>query len=129
MTQIRLGTPGDAARERELWQLAFGDDGAYVDNFYQTYYKPERMLLLEEDGVVQSMTAWFDTQLVLPGEGRFRAAYLYAVATDPANMPGYMVFDRIVDADCAEGVVVKRVHAVVARVAVVVGVGVPSLPD
>lgn len=27
-----------------------------------------------------------------------------AVATDPANMPGYMVFDRIVDADCAEGV-------------------------
>ena len=48
-----------------------------VDNFYQTYYKPERMLLLEEDGVVQSMTAWFDTQLVLPGEGRFRAAYLY----------------------------------------------------
>lgn len=75
MTQIRLGTPGDAARERELWQLAFGDDGAYVDNFYQTYYKPERMLLLEEDGVVQSMTAWFDTQLVLPGEGRFRAAY------------------------------------------------------
>ncbi|MFQ7856267.1 MAG: serine hydrolase, partial [Flavonifractor plautii] len=25
-----------------------------------------------------------------------------AVATDPANMPGYMVFDRIVDADCAE---------------------------
>ena len=84
MTQIRLGTPGDAARECELWQLAFGDDGAYVDNFYQTYYKPERMLLLEEDGVVQSMTAWFDTQLVLPGEGRFRAAYLYAVATDPA---------------------------------------------
>ena len=54
MTQIRLGTPGDAARERELWQLAFGDDGAYVDNFYQTYYKPERMLLLEEDGVVQN---------------------------------------------------------------------------
>lgn len=26
------------------------------------------------------------------------------MATDPANMPGYMVFDRIVDADCAEGV-------------------------
>lgn len=67
---------------------AFGDDGAYVDNFYQTYYKPERMLLLEEDGVVQSMTAWFDTQLVLPGEGRFRAAYLYAVATDPAAGAG-----------------------------------------
>lgn len=84
MTQIRLGTPGDVPRERELWQLAFGDEGAYVDNFFETCYRPERMLLLEEDGAVQSMTAWFDTQLVLPGEGRFRAAYLYAVATDPA---------------------------------------------
>ena len=27
-----------------------------------------------------------------------------AVATDPVNMPGYMVFDRILDADRAEGV-------------------------
>ena len=83
MTQIRLGTPGDAARERELWQLAFGDDGAYVDNFYTAYYQPERVLLLEEDGVVQAMTAWFETTFAVPGQGRYRAAYLYAVATHP----------------------------------------------
>ena len=67
MTQIRLGTPGDAARERELWQLAFGDDGAYVDNFYNAYYQPERVLLLEEDGVVQAITAWFETTFAVPG--------------------------------------------------------------
>ena len=83
MIQIRTSCPEDVPRQRELWQLAFGDDGAYVDNFYHTYYKPERMLLLEEDGVVQAMTAWFDTDFVVPGRGRYRAAYLYAVATHP----------------------------------------------
>ncbi len=53
MLQTRISTPADIPRQRELWQLAFGDDGAYVDNFYHTYYKPERMLMLEEDGVVR----------------------------------------------------------------------------
>ena len=83
MIQTRLSTPGDIPRQRELWQLSFGDDGAYVDNFYRTYYKPERVLLLEEDGVVQAMTAWFDTVFAVPGRGEYRAAYLYAVATHP----------------------------------------------
>ena len=83
MIQTRLSTPGDIPRQRELWQRSFGDDGAYVDNFYRTYYKPERVLLLEEDGVVQAMTAWFDTVFAVPGRGEYRAAYLYAVATHP----------------------------------------------
>ena len=69
MLQTRISTPADIPRQRELWQLAFGDGGAYVDNFYHTYYKPERMLMLEEDGVVQAMTAWFDTTFAVPGRG------------------------------------------------------------
>ena len=68
MLHTRISTPGDIPRQRELWQLAFGDSGAYVDNFYRTYYKPERMLMLEEDGVIQAMTAWFDTSFVVPGQ-------------------------------------------------------------
>ena len=83
MIQIRISRPEDVTRQRELWRLAFGDEGAYVDNFYRTYYRPERMLLLEEDGEVQAMTAWFDTTFVVPERGRYRAAYLYAVATYP----------------------------------------------
>ena len=83
MIQIRISRPEDVTRQRELWRLAFGDEGAYVDNFYRTYYRPERMLLLEEDGEVQAMTAWFDTTFVAPERGRYRAAYLYAVATYP----------------------------------------------
>ena len=79
----RLSLPADIPALRALWSLAFGDDGAYVDNFFHTYYRPERVLVLEEEGQVRSMTAWFDTAFVVPGRGRSRAAYLYAVATHP----------------------------------------------
>ena len=93
-----LHPPGHP-RQRELWQLAFGDDGAYVDNFYTTYYRPERMLMLEENGVVQAMTAWFDTTFVIPEAGSYRAAYLYAVATHPAARGRGLAGRLLSDAD------------------------------
>jgi len=80
---IRLSTPADIPALRSLWELAFGDGGAYLDNFFDRYYRPERMIVLEEEGLVRAMTAWFDTTFVLPGMGEYRAAYLYAVATHP----------------------------------------------
>lgn len=83
MILIRPSVPEDVPRQRELWALAFGDSGPYVDNFYENYYRPHRVLVLEEDGRVQAMTAWFDTEFVLPGGERYRAGYLYAVATHP----------------------------------------------
>ena len=75
--------PEDVPAQRGLWKLAFGDSDAYLDNFYSAYYRPERVLVLKEDGVLRSMTAWFDTTFVIPGQGEHRAAYLYAVATHP----------------------------------------------
>lgn len=81
--RIRLSRTEDIPALRELWYLAFGDDGAYVDNFFATYYRPDRVLVLEAEGAVRAMTAWFDTQFVVPGRGEYRAAYLYAVATHP----------------------------------------------
>ena len=83
MLLTRPSRPDDIPAQRQLWNLAFGDDGAYIDTFYRTYYEPQRMLVLEEDGAVRSMTAWFDTTFVVPGQGEYRAAYLYAVATHP----------------------------------------------
>lgn len=83
MEQIRLSTPADISALRSLWTLAFGDGGPYLDNFFDTYYKPERMIVLEQDGTLRAMTAWFDTTFVVPGHGEYRAAYLYAVATHP----------------------------------------------
>ena len=83
MIQLRPSVSADVPRQRELWSLAFGDEGAYVDNFYRSYYRPERVLVLEENGVVQAMTAWFDTDLVVSARERDKAGYLYAVATHP----------------------------------------------
>lgn len=83
MFTVRPSVPEDVPAQRELWKLAFGDSDAYIDNFYHTYYRPERVVVLEEDGVLRSMTAWFDTAFVIPGQGEYRAAYLYAVATHP----------------------------------------------
>ena len=83
MELLRLSQPGDIPALRELWALAFGDSGPYVDNFFHRYYRPERMLVLELDGRIRAMTAWFDTSLTLPDVGEFSAAYLYAVATHP----------------------------------------------
>lgn len=83
MLTLRPSVPEDVPAQRELWKLAFGDSDAYLDNFYRTYYRPERVVVLEEEGVIRSMTAWFDTAFVLPGQGEYRAAYLYAVATHP----------------------------------------------
>ncbi len=83
MYLIRPSVPADIPALRQLWKLAFGDGDAYVDNFFHTYYQPGRVLVLEENGAVMSMTAWFDTQFAVPGQGTYRAAYLYAVATHP----------------------------------------------
>lgn len=83
MMNTRLSVPADIPAQRELWELAFGDSGAYVDNFYENYYRPDRVLVLVEDGHIRAMTAWFDTTFVVPGDGEYRAAYLYAVATHP----------------------------------------------
>lgn len=83
MLTVRPSVPEDIPTQRELWKLAFGDSDEYIDNFYHTYYRPERVVVLEEDGAVRSMTAWFDTAFAVPGQGEYRAAYLYAVATHP----------------------------------------------
>ena len=83
MLLVRPSVPEDVPAQRELWKLAFGDSDPYIDNFYNSYYRPGQVVVLEEDGLVRSMTAWFDTTFVVPGQGEYRAAYLYAVATHP----------------------------------------------
>ena len=83
MVTVRPSRPGDVPAQRRLWKLAFGDGESYIDNFYSTYYRPERVVVLEAEGAVRAMTAWFDTTFAVPGLGEYRCAYLYAVATHP----------------------------------------------
>lgn len=97
MQYCRVSKQEDIPQLKELWTLSFGDEGGYIDNFFQRYYRPERMLVLEQAGSIQAMTAWFDTELVLPDGERKRAAYLYAVATHPdarnRGLAGYLLKD------------------------------------
>ena len=83
MAVLRTSCNRDVPRLRELWKLAFGDEDAYIDHFFRQYYRPERVLVLEESGAVQSMTAWFETVLNTEDGNSRKAAYLYAVATHP----------------------------------------------
>lgn len=83
MIELRVSQEQDIPRLKELWKLAFGDEDAYIDHFFARYYTPERMLVLEEDGAVQAMTAWFDMPLVFSDGTKVSSAYLYAVATHP----------------------------------------------
>ena len=61
-----------------------------MEGFYQHDYRPERVLVLEEDGIIQSMAAWFDT-ILDPGDGnRWKTGCLCAAATRPdARGRGY----------------------------------------
>ena len=83
MLQTRPSRAGDVPQLKGLWKLAFGDEERYIDHFFDGYYAPERVLVLEEEGAVRAMTAWFDMPLLAAGGGRWPSAYLYAVATHP----------------------------------------------
>lgn len=72
MQTLRISSHSDVPRLRELWFLAFGDEGAYVDNFFNNYYQPQRVLVLEDADGIQAMTAWFGSSLVLPGGETYR---------------------------------------------------------
>ena len=83
MVKLRPSEQRDVLELKELWKLAFGDEDAYIDHFFARYYRPERMLVLEEGGLVRAMTAWFDMPLLFADGTRWSSAYLYAVATHP----------------------------------------------
>lgn len=68
---------------RELWKTAFGDDDAYIDNYYENYYRPERVLTLKDDGVLCGMLALFHLELRWPDGGLTKSSYLYALALHP----------------------------------------------
>ena len=61
---------------RELWQEVFGDEREFVDLFMIEVYRPENMLVKEEQGRVVSMLHIVQMQTSLGLTG-----YLYAIAT------------------------------------------------
>ena len=74
---------------RRLWQTAFGDTDAFLDDFFSTAYAPERSRCITVDGEIAAALYWFDCDLPYwASRTEFsvrKLAYLYAVATDPAH--------------------------------------------
>lgn len=61
---------------RTLWQEAFGDTEAFLDNFFQTAFSPNRSRCITIEGDVAAALYWFDCWY----DGK-PVAYVYAVAT------------------------------------------------
>lgn len=83
--EFRLSREEEIPQLKELWKLAFGDEGAYVENYFQEYHRPERMYVVVEGARVIGMTTVFDSHLQRFGRS-YLFGYLYAVATDPSYL-------------------------------------------
>ena len=90
-----------AAREqvpelRALWHSVFGDGEAFLDRFFARVFVPDNTLVWTEDGRVVS-ALYILPYLIPHGEENLRAAYLYALATEPA-WRGRKIMSRLIEA-------------------------------
>jgi N-acetylglutamate synthase-like GNAT family acetyltransferase len=80
---IRPSTPEEVPQQKELWKRCFGDSSTYVDNFYRRICTPDQVLVVEEDGEINSMAAMLPTTFALPDGQSVPVGYVYALATNP----------------------------------------------
>ena len=93
MLEMKVSTHADWPECKALWKAAFGDDDFYIDNFYENYYQPERVVVLRDESGLQSMLALLPMKLRWADGGTTKASYLYALATHPdARGKGYATF-------------------------------------
>lgn len=93
MLEMKLSTPSDWPACKSLWQKAFGDDDAYIENYYVNQYRPDRLLTLKDEAGLRTMLILFPLEQRWPDGGLTKSAYLYALATDPsARGQGYATF-------------------------------------
>ncbi len=85
MIEMRTSRPEEVARQKEVWKLAFHDDDSFIDFYYDNYYKPDRVFVLEEDGEIKTMLATFPIRVYLPDGSYAVSAYFYALGTDPKD--------------------------------------------
>lgn len=78
---MTINTPKteEIPRLRRLWQQAFGDTNAFLDDFFDLAFSPERCRCLSADGQLTAVLYWFDCDFADQ-----KIAYLYGVATDKA---------------------------------------------
>lgn len=83
MINIRPSTPAEIPQQKELWKKCFGDPTAYIDIFYQKFCSAEQVLVVEDDGEIDSMAAMLPSTVQLPDGSEIKVGYVYALATNP----------------------------------------------
>lgn len=83
MISIRPSRPDDIPQQKELWKRCFGDSDSYIDMFHQKYCRPEQVLIVEEDGELNSMATMLEAKLHFPDGEVVSVGYVYALATNP----------------------------------------------
>jgi hypothetical protein len=80
----RLAAHQDVPRLKALWKTVFCDSDADIDYFFNTYFSPERTVVID-DGTKPVSAAYIlpTGDLVLPDGTRLSCAMLYAIATHP----------------------------------------------
>lgn len=83
MIKFRKGQAADLPQIKELFKRCFGDSDTFVDRLYNEYCTVEQVLVVEEDGEIDSMLSVLDTVLHLPDGKELPAGYIYGLATNP----------------------------------------------
>lgn len=83
MITIRPAKPEELPQLKDLWRKCFGDPSAYVDIFYQRFCSTDQVLVVDDDGEVDSMAAMLPGTIQLPDGTDVPVGYVYALATNP----------------------------------------------
>lgn len=83
--QIRSWKTEDKPQLKELWKLAFGDSGEYIDCFFEHFLRGDACVVAEADGKVVSAMYILAGETLNPyRKNLLTAGYTYALATLPA---------------------------------------------
>ncbi|MGE5453636.1 MAG: GNAT family N-acetyltransferase, partial [Methylocystaceae bacterium] len=83
MNEIRLAHQGETDRQKEIWQLCFGDSDSYIDFFYANRYQEDETLLLLQDREIMAMLTMIPVTVIAADGQSFDSTMLYAIATHP----------------------------------------------
>lgn len=83
MIEIRKARPEERQAVARLWGRVFGDDEAFLEDFYRLCVPYERLLVLVEDGVLRSILCAPEIGLRCPNGKALKSGYMYALATEP----------------------------------------------
>jgi ribosomal protein S18 acetylase RimI-like enzyme len=99
MSEVRLAKVGEIARQKEIWQLCFGDSDHYIDFYYANRYKEDETLLLLQDGEIAAMLTMLPIKTITADKRSFNTTMLYAIATHPQYQKRGLA-TRLIDFAC-----------------------------